>query len=188
MLEAGRRDELQDPRRGVSRIPERVPLVTGLEHQVADLGDEDLIAEQCPDLALQDVGVLVLSVVLVQRSRERARRHRMLDQGEAAVGVLAVAHAPASDDSEKSSPSIPGANNLRLRCLHDSFSFLNGQPCRANIYTGLSDLSRLIEQICPTKSVHTERSAEPSSRRRPGGGSPRAPSSCTGRSVPPAPR
>src|SRR5215207_6270713 len=34
-LEAGRRDDLEDSRRLVSRVPERVPLVARLDHQIA---------------------------------------------------------------------------------------------------------------------------------------------------------
>ena len=52
----------------------------------------------------------------------------------------------------------------------------------------LLDLSRFMRQICPTKLDLTERSAAPSSRRRRGCASPRAPSRCTRSSVPRARR
>src|SRR5438067_2037515 len=41
-LEAGRGDDLEDPRRLVSGVPECVPLVAGLEDQIAGATDQDL--------------------------------------------------------------------------------------------------------------------------------------------------
>jgi hypothetical protein len=64
-LEAGRGDDLEDPRRLIARVPERVPLVARLVDQIARAGDDDLVPEQCADLPLQDVAVLVLEGVPV---------------------------------------------------------------------------------------------------------------------------
>jgi hypothetical protein len=46
LLEAGRRDDLQDPRRFIAGVPERVPLVAGLEDQVTGAGDQFLVPQQ----------------------------------------------------------------------------------------------------------------------------------------------
>src|SRR3712207_7155172 len=44
-LEAGRRDDLQDPRRRIGRIPERVPDIPRLEHRVPRLPDHDAVVQ-----------------------------------------------------------------------------------------------------------------------------------------------
>jgi hypothetical protein len=49
------------------------------EDQVAGTGDEDLVSDLDPDLAFEDVGVLVLAFVRVQRRGEDARPDRVLD-------------------------------------------------------------------------------------------------------------
>src|ERR1700712_5499043 len=56
-LEARRGDDLEDPLRLVARVPERVPLVAGLEDEVAGPAEDDLVAELRPHAALEDVAV-----------------------------------------------------------------------------------------------------------------------------------
>src|SRR5947209_6669588 len=80
-LEAGRRDDLEQSRRAVAGIPERVPLGARLEDQVARLAVDDLVAEQGADAALEHEAVLVLAAVAVERCAERARRPRLLRDG-----------------------------------------------------------------------------------------------------------
>ena len=72
VLEAARRDDLEDPAGLVAGVPERVPLVARLEHEVADLGVDDLVAEQRAHPPLEHEAVLVLARVLVERARPGA--------------------------------------------------------------------------------------------------------------------
>ena len=45
VLEPARGDDLEDPARLVAGVPERVPLVAGLEDEVAGLGVDLVVAE-----------------------------------------------------------------------------------------------------------------------------------------------
>src|SRR5581483_3630069 len=138
LLEARRRDDLQDPAGLVPGVPEGVPLVPRLEGQVANPGRHDLVPEQRAHLALEHVAVLVLAGVQVQRCGERARRHRMLDQGEALIGLGPVDHEADADAAEKAGLPVIRADDLWRRtlshclrhcCLHVSFSFFVGHYC-----------------------------------------------------------
>ena len=80
LLEAGRRDDLEDPGRLLTRVPERVPLVARLVDEVARAGLDDVVAQQGAHAALKDVAVLVLARVPVERRGKRLRRHRVLDE------------------------------------------------------------------------------------------------------------
>jgi hypothetical protein len=121
-LEACGRDDLEQARGFVARVPERVPLVAWLEDQVARRSDDDVVAEQSADAAFEHVAVLVLTEMTVQRSSERTRRHRMLDQREAAARLVGVDHEPDADAAEESGLAVlwshdPGRDRLHL----DSF-------------------------------------------------------------------
>src|SRR5215217_3851704 len=70
-LEAGGGDDLQRPRRRVARVPEGVRHFPWFEDQVAGTGDEDLVSDLDPDLAFEDVGVLVLACVCSGAARMR---------------------------------------------------------------------------------------------------------------------
>src|SRR5688500_10921885 len=65
LLEAGRSDDLEDPAGLVAGVPEGVPLVAGLEDQIAGAGLDDLVAEQRSHAALEHEAVLVLPRVAV---------------------------------------------------------------------------------------------------------------------------
>ena len=55
----------------------------------------------------------VLAAVAVQRRRERARRHRVLHQREAAVvGLLGVDHEPHADRAEAACLAVAGTDEL----------------------------------------------------------------------------
>ena len=54
--------------------------------------DEHLVTEQRANASLNDIAVLVLARVPMKWRGQRARRHRVLDKGEAAVGRAAVDH------------------------------------------------------------------------------------------------
>ena len=107
-LEAGRRDDLEDPARLVARVPERVPLVARLEDEVARPRLDDVVAEQRAHAALEHEAVLVLARVQVQRRGERARRHRVLDEREPLARVGPVDHEADADAAQEALAPSPG--------------------------------------------------------------------------------
>jgi hypothetical protein len=92
VLEPGGGDQLQQARRLIAGVPERMGDPTGLEQQVAGTSLEQLVAELDAEASLQHVGVLVLVVVGMERGAQRPWRERVLDQAERAAGPLAVDH------------------------------------------------------------------------------------------------
>src|SRR5947209_13263386 len=130
MLEARRGDDLEDPRRLLTRVPEGVPLTSGLEDEITRLTNHDLIAQQSTDLPLQYVTVLVLARVAVKRRGERASRHWMFDQREPLRGVVTVDHEAHSDASEKPGLALPWTKHPRCGGLH-LLPPLSGQICRS---------------------------------------------------------
>src|SRR4029077_2377454 len=85
VLEACGRDDLDDLAGRVAGVPERVPLIARLEHPRAGAGSDDLVAEECAELSLEHVGVLVLLRMAMEGRGERARCERVMDDGEAPV-------------------------------------------------------------------------------------------------------
>jgi len=110
VLEAGRRDDLQDPAGLVTRVPERVPLIARLERELAGLDIDHLIAEQRSHPSFEHEAVLVDAVMAVQRRAQRSRRDRMLDQREAAAGLLAPNQKAAVTAAELGVVAVAGAN------------------------------------------------------------------------------
>src|SRR5215217_5756505 len=195
LLEACRGDDLEDPARLIPSVPEGVPLVARLEHEVTRSGLDNVVTEQRTHPPLQDVAVLVLACVDVQGRRQCARPHRVLDQREPLIGLVPIDHEPDPDAAQESCLAVLRADDLWCRRdgltrLHVSFSLSVDSGVARNLYTSPGDLSRFIEQICPTKttSVPIGRNAGPSSRLRLDAASPRARSSCTARSGQPSPR
>src|SRR6476646_3668394 len=137
VLEPGRRDDLEDPARLVARVPEGVPLVTRLEDEVAGAGLDDVVAEEGAHPALEDVAVLVLARVPVQRGGERARRHRVLDEREALARVDAVDQEADADAAEEALlPLVGGDDPGTCDCgAHLESPFIE-HLCRANIRYG----------------------------------------------------
>jgi len=86
ILEAGRRDDLDDLARCIAGVPERMPLIPGLEHPGSGLSRHDVVAEQRTERPCQHVRVLVLARVPVERCGERPRCQWMVDNGEAPLG------------------------------------------------------------------------------------------------------
>src|SRR5437588_7453981 len=117
-LKAGRRDDLQEPRRLVTGVPESVPLVAGLEDQIAGTTDQDLLTQQRADASFDDVAVLVLACMAVQRGGQGTRGHRMLHQREPLVGLLTVDHEPNPDAPQEPGLAVAGTYNLRRRRFH----------------------------------------------------------------------
>src|SRR4051812_26139170 len=101
LLEARGRDDLQDPTGLISSVPERVPLVARLEHEVARPRLYDIVAEQGAHASLEDEAVLVLARVTVQRRGECARRHRVLKKGEALACFPPVDQEPDADAAKE---------------------------------------------------------------------------------------
>src|SRR5919108_109714 len=112
-LEPGRRDDLEDPARLVAGIPERVPLVSRLEYQVARASLDDVVAEQRTHASLQHEAVFVLARVEVERRGERARRHRMLDEREALASLVAVDQETDADGADESLAPLGRGDDLR---------------------------------------------------------------------------
>src|SRR3954454_12532668 len=106
VLETSRSDDLEDPRRLVAVVPECVPLLARLEDEVSRLGVNHVIPQDRSHPAIDDVAVLVLAGVLVQPDREMLRRHRVLDEREAAPGLLGPRHHARADRSEIHVPAV----------------------------------------------------------------------------------
>src|SRR5205823_2814795 len=71
----------------------------------------------------------------VQRRRERAWTHRVLDQREAAAGIARVDHEPDADASEEAGLAVLRSQHPRRDRLHARSVPFSGQLCRANIWT-----------------------------------------------------
>jgi hypothetical protein len=56
--------------------------------------------------------------VPVQRRRQRARAHRVLDEREAAARLVAIDHEPNADAAEEPGLAVMRADHLRRRRLH----------------------------------------------------------------------
>lgn len=65
-----------------------MPLLARLVDPGAGAGGHHVVAEQRAEGALDHVGVLVLVVVAVERRGQGVRRHRVVDDGEAAAMML----------------------------------------------------------------------------------------------------
>src|SRR5579883_2718268 len=90
VLKSARRDDLENPRRRIAGVPKRVPLVAGLENEIAHLPDDDGFAKHRADAAFEHEAVLVLSMMAVQRGGQRLGRKRMLDEREAIAAIFAA--------------------------------------------------------------------------------------------------
>src|SRR5919198_6263018 len=125
VLEAGRRDDLEDPARFVSRVPEGVPLVARLEHEVTRAGLDHLVPQERAHASLEDEAVLVLARMQVQRRGERPRRHRMLHEREALARLGPVDQEAHPDGAQEPFRAFRRTDDLQAcRCrLHLSFSF-----------------------------------------------------------------
>ena len=82
-----------------------MPRVAGLEDQVTLFADNGHTVGQRPDAAPQHEAVLVFPAVPVQGRGEGAWRQRVLDEREAAAGIVAVDHESHSDGDEQ--PGLP---------------------------------------------------------------------------------
>src|SRR5207247_496889 len=121
MFESGRRDDLEDSTHGIAGIPKGVPLIARLEHQVAGICVDDLVAQRRTEPALEDKTVLVLSCVAMQGSREMPWRDRMLDQGETTTRFVTPHHESNATRSEIDHLSVVWTNNSwRHQANHSS--------------------------------------------------------------------
>src|SRR5207245_936470 len=109
-------------------------LVARRADQGARLADDILVAEQPADAALQDIAVLVLACVPVQRRCEGARAHRMLNQREAPAGLAAVDHEPDADAPQETQAPVRGPQYPCRRCLHRRASFFYRTLLSREIY------------------------------------------------------
>jgi hypothetical protein len=101
LFKAGRRNDLEKPCGLITRVPERVPLVAGLEDRVTRPAEHNFVPKQRADAPLYDVAVFVLTRVTVEGRREGMRGHGMFDQREPAAGLAAVNHEPHANASKE---------------------------------------------------------------------------------------
>jgi hypothetical protein len=80
LLETRRRDDLEEARVLVTCVPDGVPLTARLVDKVARAAVDDLVCEERPDPAAENVAVLVLPAVAVERRRQSARLERVLNE------------------------------------------------------------------------------------------------------------
>src|SRR5690242_13026752 len=66
-LEAGGRDDLEDPARLLSSVPEGVPLAARLEDEVTGASLHDVVAEECSHAAFEHVAVFVFPQMPMER-------------------------------------------------------------------------------------------------------------------------
>ncbi len=117
-FEAGWRDDLQDPSGLIAGIPEGMPLIARLEDEVAWVSEQHLVTQKRSNAAFENVAVLVLARVPMQRRGERPRGHRVLDERERAVRLSAVNHEPHPNASQESSPAVARSDNFRHCSQH----------------------------------------------------------------------
>jgi len=82
VFESSGRNDLEDPARAITGIPESVPSVAGLEDEVARLREDCSSTKPGSHLALQHIALFVLTRVTMQRSGEVPRRDRVLNERE----------------------------------------------------------------------------------------------------------
>ena len=97
-LKPGRRDDFQDARWSVARIPEGMPLIAWLEDQVASIGQNNLSTQISANPPFNYKTVFIFIPMPMQRRRECPRFHRMFHERKAAARVIPINH--------KSDPSV----------------------------------------------------------------------------------
>jgi len=123
VLEAPGGDDLEYPARSVAGVPERVPLITGLEDEASCIRVYHLVAELRPRAPLQDVAVLVLVGVAMKRGGERPRGDWVLDEREPSSRLLPPDHEPDAEGSEIHGLAITGPNDARTLQGHPPLPF-----------------------------------------------------------------
>jgi hypothetical protein len=77
-----------------------MPLLTRLEDQVPDVRDDDVLPKPCSEPPCQDVAVLVLVGMAVERGSQGAGRDGVLDQGKASARLSAPYQEAHTDRAE----------------------------------------------------------------------------------------
>jgi hypothetical protein len=109
-LKPGRRDDFQDARRLVARIPEGMPLIAWLEDQVASIAENNLSTQISANPPFNYKTVFIFVPMPMQRRRERPRFHRMFHERKAAARVIPINHK-----SDPSGTKVAGFTVLRLQ-------------------------------------------------------------------------
>lgn len=101
-----------------ARVPEGVPLAPRLEHPVSFPRNYDFVSKQSTQGALKDEGVFILAMVAVQRSRERSRRYRMVNNRKSLTTLIAV-NLPSDAEPSKIESLADASDNCgcHLLCL-----------------------------------------------------------------------
>src|SRR5215207_8405424 len=89
VLKTGRRDDLEDVRRGRPRVPECMRDTTRFEQIGAGADLAILVANARPDRSRQDIAVFIFALVRV-RWHERAGRHWVFDDRERAARNVSI--------------------------------------------------------------------------------------------------
>src|SRR4051794_12558068 len=147
MLEAGRGDDLDQAGRLVAVVPESVPLVAWFDDEVPGLAVDDLAVGPEADASLDHVRVLVLARVAVQGCGQRPRGHGVLDDRDAAAGLLAPGHEANADRDQRAGLSVLRPHDL---CLRHPFHVLSPfviQRCRAIFYKTARRLSNRVTRV-----------------------------------------
>ena len=118
LLKPCRRDDLQNPRRLIAGVPERMPLVARLENEISGTALNHRFSEQRANAPFEHVAVLIFTSMPMQRSADRARRHRVFDQRESATGLSAVDHEADSHAPEKAGVAVACTENFGHRGIH----------------------------------------------------------------------
>src|SRR5919112_1585699 len=113
VLESSRADDLQYAAWHVAGVPEGVPLVAGFEDHGPRARVHHGVTEQAPHPAFQDVVVLVLTRVPVQRGGEGSRGDRMFHQGAPPTRLLAPDHEPDDERPEIDHLPVAGSDHTR---------------------------------------------------------------------------
>ena len=112
------RDDLKDPARFVTGIPEGVPLIARLEHQFPRTSLDDLVSQQRTHTPFEDEAVLILARVTVQRRGERPRGHRVLEEREPIARLRATDQKANPDTAEEDAIVVGRSHNFHACRLH----------------------------------------------------------------------
>jgi AcrR family transcriptional regulator len=134
VLETSGRNQLEQPRVDVARVPKRVRHSARLDDQVARCCLDDLVAELETDRPLEDERVLVLARMRVHGSTEPTCRQRVFEETEAALRLVAVDHETDAECHElysfalgRTKDGSPG------KFLHLHFSFSLDMPSAESV-------------------------------------------------------
>jgi hypothetical protein len=120
-FEPGRRDDFQDARWLVARIPEGMPLIAWLEDQVTSIAENNLSTQINANPPFSYKAVFIFTPMSMQRCSERPRFHRMFHERKAAARVIPINH-----NSDPSGSNAEGFTVLRTQYSRLAAFFFHG--------------------------------------------------------------